>query len=125
MKLQATGYSPIDIHEKLVVTDTQMLDGDKRGVRVVLIDTGCGGWVGVLDYITSWPTERPFTRITSFFTPASLLDVSEVLREWSKSVLPPGAGYPATPQFETRQSKLQGMLEVATLTALSNCLAQV
>lgn len=39
-------------------------------------------------------------------------------------MLPPGAGFPAVPSYETRQAKLAGLIETLTLYALSQALQQ-
>lgn len=122
--IQPTGYRPIDFEVKgEPYRSLQLLEGDKRGVELSLYETeaGDGGrWLAVLRYVTTWGTEREFTRI---YQSDDLDELAEQVRHAAKSVLPPGAGFPATPQYETRQAKLSGMLETLTLTALSEVLA--
>jgi hypothetical protein len=120
---QATGFAPFTI----VIKDDpycaeEFLEGDKRGVSVELFEDAHNGWWAALDYHTTWGTERPFTRISERGT---LEEVSDWVRTQSKTVLPPGAGFPATPSFETRQSKLTGMMETLTLVALSRVLKEI
>ncbi len=124
--LQGTGYEPMTFDYTHRHTSTQMLDGDKRGVRLTFYDLRDDQGVlryrrAELVYLTTWPTEREFTRL---YAQNHLNAVVDTIRSDAKSVLPPGAGYPATPQFETRQAKLAGMLETATLVALSDVLKQ-
>ena len=116
--LQATGYAPvtIDVMGEARVS-TQMLPGDKRGVRLSLWELKDGNCVVEVTYLTSWEIERPFTRL---FDGGNV----EVIHEAAKNILPPGAGYPAMPQYESRQLKLLGMLETLTLVALSEVLAE-
>lgn len=117
--IQATGHTPKTIDAADMYEHTEMLDGDKRGVRLVLFRIEAE-WLGKVEYLTSWGTERNFTRITPLGT---LEEVADSVRNFAKTILPPGAGFPATPQFETRQAKLAGMMETLTLTALSKVLA--
>ncbi len=122
--LQATGHAPRGVEYDGHWHSIQMLVGDKRGVAIdVYHGTNC--WWAVLSYLTSWPSERSVVR--TFHSPelvgATFLGIDGLLREAAKTMLPPGAGYPAMPQYESRQAKLAGMLEVATLTALSEVLA--
>jgi hypothetical protein len=120
--IQATGHTPQTIDAAQKYEHTEMLEGDKRGVRFVLFRLEeVDGWIGKVTYETTWGTERPFTRIVHGDT---LEEVADSVRNLAKSILPPGAGFPATPQFETRQAKLAGMMETLTLTALSKVLAQ-
>ena len=119
--IQPTGYGPIGIEvTRDAYHSQQRLEGDKRGIKLSIWPRKDGGWVAELVYDTSWPTERQFTR---YFHAADLDVLGAMLRDAAKTVLPPGAGYPAMPQFETRQAKLAGMLEVAVLTALSEVLS--
>ena len=127
--LQETGYVPVEIEYTRSIQSTMMLDGDKRGVELTVFLLENGGWAGRLTYITNWGSEQPFTQLfdsdrlsgAGFMVPP----LDSMLRDAAKRVLPPGAGYPAMPQFETRQAKLQGMLETLTLVALSDVLRQV
>lgn len=123
IKLQSTGFSPVGyVVDGPCIESIQMLDGDKRGVRLRLWRTSKGDRrVCELTYLTSWGTEREFIWVRDFDT---LEQLSEWVRGASKSILPNGAGFPATPQYETRQSKLAGMMETLTLVALSDVLAQ-
>ena len=124
IKLQATGYAPVGyIVKDECFSSTQMLEGDKRGVGLRMWETSQGfRWVVELSYITSWGTERTFVRVSDA---SSAEFAAEWVRTASKSILPPGAGFPATPAFETRQSKLAGMMETLTLVALSDVLGQI
>ncbi len=122
IKLQATGDAPVIIDALRSFTSTQMLEGDKRGVRVTLHQTNADKWFADISYLTTWGSERPFTWVDC----ETLEVVSARIRiRYSKNMLPPGAGFPATPQYETRQAKLAGMLETITLVALSDVLAQI
>lgn len=121
--IQATGYAPIAVEYDGVWCGQQMLQGDRRGVGISVYRAGTQGqWWGVLHYLTTWPSERRFTRV---FAGLEADDIADHLRKAAKTVLPPGAGYPAMPQYESRQAKLEGMLEVATLTALGEVLADI
>lgn len=120
--VQATGYSPITVEAEVLYSDTQMLPEDKRGVTLRLFREANENWVAVLTYVTAWGMERDFTRIYNGF---SLEEISEHLRLASKSILPPGAGFPASSQFDSRQAKLAGLMEVLTLVCLSNVLAAI
>lgn len=122
--LQATGQSPQNICYTQSITSTQMLMGDKRGVRLtVYLVEGENYWFPELTYITSWGSEREFVRHWVW------VGMGDTWHHWvrrqSKNMLPPGAGFPATPQYDTRQSKLNGMLEVATLEALGAVLREI
>ena len=117
--LQATGRSPVEIEYIHYVFHIEMTD--KRGVAILLYQLVDGSWVSVVKYLTNWGTERPFT----YLLKGNLETVAEAVRNIAGSILPPGAGYPAMPQYETRQAKLQGMLETLTLVALSDVLRQV
>ncbi|MCV2356547.1 hypothetical protein LNV09_20595 [Paucibacter sp. B2R-40] len=120
--VQATGYSPFTVEAEALYSDTQMLPEDKRGVTLRLFREADEKWIAVLTYISSWGMERDFTRIYEGY---SLEEISEDLRAASKSILPPGAGFPASPQYDTRQAKLAGLMEVLTLVCLSNVLAEI
>lgn len=122
IKLQATGQGPFSIDVVSAYHSTEMLEGDKRGVHVSLFKAPDELWVGVVTYITAWGTERGTVWITRT---APLWEVAAMIREHAKVILPPGAGYPATPAFETRQAKLAGMMETLTLAALTKVLAEV
>ena len=130
--LQATGFGPTKLTARHVYKSKQMLAGDKRGVEITLCE-GCTNdddddswpslmWVADVTYLTSWGSELQFTRVS---WADDLPTIEDGIREDAKTMLPPGAGYPAMPQFETRQAKLQGMLETLTLVALSDVLRQV
>jgi hypothetical protein len=119
--IQATGHTPQTIDSDDTFAATEMLEGDKRGVDLRLYRLTADEWLCKVTYLTTWGTERDFTRITHA---GSLEEVADSVRSMAKSILPPGAGFPATPQFETRQAKLAGMMETLTLTALSKVLAQ-
>ena len=125
--ISPTGYGPVMIgavsHAYYTV---QMLQGDKRGVSLSLWEViEDQGYSAELKYLTTWGSEREFCWLIE----APNLDgpggIDKMIREAAKTMLPPGAGYPAMPQFETRQAKLQGMLETLTLVALSDVLRQV
>lgn len=122
IKLQATGYSPVGyVVLGHCFESIQMLEGDKRGVRLRLWTTTGGTFVAELTYLTSWGTEREFTWVD---VRNDLVKTADWVRARGAAILPPGAGFPATPQYETRQSKLGGMMETLTLVALSDVLAQ-
>ena len=134
IKLQATGYAPFEVEPSKTYSATEMLEGDKRGVRLTVLKVG-SVWIAEVSYLTTWGSERPFSWVLTRDTLAEhdqgyILNVGRVggsiatsIRGLAKSILPPGAGFPATPPFETRQAKLNGSLETATLTALSTILA--
>jgi hypothetical protein len=119
--IQPTGHMPQVIATDKAYNSTQMLEGDKRGVQLQMGMEEEGGWFAAITYITSWGTERTFVRLEH----GAIGVVCDWVRAAAKIILPPGAGFPATPQFETRQSKLAGMLETLTLVALSEVLAEV
>ena len=119
--IQPTGYPVVTFEADSVHEATEMLDGDKRGVRVTIYQRRKFVSAAVV-YLSTWGNERPFTRVTKTHT--KLEDLAAEVREMAKSTLPPGAGFPATPSFETRQAKLAGMMETLTLTALSRALEQ-
>ena len=112
--------APIDIEPDQTWSATEMLQGDRRGVRVTVHAVENCYYI-VLDYLTTWGIERPYTWVIRW-TPQAEHGPWEYVRRQATSMLPPGAGFPATPQYETRQHKLQGMLETLTLTALSRVL---
>lgn len=122
--IKPTGYAPIEIDHIRSFTATQMLEGDKRGVSVTLYELTPGTWAGEVCYLSTWGNERNFTTYVQPVFDTSLTVLAENLRTKSKDMLPPGAGFPATPSFETRQAKLKGMLETLTLVALSDVLEQ-
>ena len=117
--LQATGRSPVEIEYTHCFYHLEMIGN--RGVEIWLYQLVNGYWVSAVKYLTNWGTERPFT----YLLQGNLETVAEAVRNIAGSILPPGAGYPAMPQYETRQAKLQGMLETLTLVALSDVLRQV
>lgn len=117
--LQATGHAPVEIEASCLFSATEHLE--KRGVSVELFQV-FHGYVAAIHYLTTWGLERPFTRL---FGPEQLNDIASIIRTAAKDVLPPGAGYPATPSYETRQAKLKGQLEVLTLVCLSRILADI
>lgn len=119
--LQATGHSPFQITAARSFGRSEYLEGDRRGVSVELFDVTYS-WVAVVHYLTTWGTERPFTWVSQA---ADLNSVAAWVREVAAAILPPGAGFPATPQFETRQAKLAGMMQTLTLTALGDVLRQI
>lgn len=122
-KIQPTGFAPYEIEYDKHITATEMLPDDKRGIRIDVYGNGERLQAAVLTYLTQWGTEREFVYRFSFGTYSGSWD--DWVREMAKRILPPGAGYPATPQFETRQAKLAGMMETLTLVALTKVLAQI
>lgn len=120
--IQATGHPPFSFDGVELATQCEMLEGDKRGVELHLCrDDKEGDIVIVLTYVTTWGDERPVTRV---MRADSLEAAAEWVRGQAPRILPPGAGFPATPSYETRQAKLAGLMETLTLHALSQALVQ-
>jgi hypothetical protein len=127
--LQATGYPPMTIDGWMVADHTEALPGDKRGVRIsVYVDTKNVRWVCV-EYVTKWPIERPVSHLHGFDPATMTTSTTEAIAAWvrelSRSILPPGAGFPALPQYEARQERLRGMMETLTLHCLTAVLKQL
>lgn len=120
MKLQATGYLPIEINPQAAWSAKLMMDGEKRGIGVAVFKLD-DRWVGLVEYGTSWPTERPYSWVLEAPT---LTKLGEDIRALAPTVLPPGAGFPAAPQFDARQRKLVESLQTLTLVVLTDVLAQ-
>ncbi len=122
--IQPTGYGPLQFEVRgAAFYSHQQIEGEKRGVSLSLWDAVDADalWVAKLKYLTNWGSERSFTRFYSTRTPESM---GKLIREAAKTMLPPGAGFPATPQYESRQAKLGGVMETLTLIALSDVLRQ-
>ena len=119
--LYPTGYPPLQLDPDQTWENTQMLAGDKRGVRVTLYKSGDYLRLAV-EYVSQWGLERNYLRVSK--SRLSLEEVAADGREMAQSILPPGAGFPATPAFETRQKKLAGTMETLTLHAMTVVLAQ-
>jgi hypothetical protein len=120
--MQHTGYAPVEFDALAVFTVEKQLGGDKRGVRITAVQVGMIGWRVEVAYLSTWGIEQNYFRCSGI---NPLSNCAEWVRNLAPNLLPPGAGFPATPQYETRQRKLAGMLETATLVALSDVLAQV
>lgn len=126
--LQQTGYPPVMIMARMLADFQDMLPGDKRGVRLAFYEAQDGSLWAELKYLTTWAIERPRTalsRAEPTDRAVQLEELSAWAREQSKTVMPAGAGYPATASFETRQTKLKGMMETLVLHCLTEVLAQV
>ena len=119
--ISPTGYGPITFEAKRDAAYARQ-DLERRSVSISIWESVDDWWYAELKYLTTWEIERNFTRL---FVHPSLSRACVSIREAAKTMFPPGAGYPAMPQFETRQAKLQGMLETLTLVALSEVLRQV
>jgi hypothetical protein len=120
--LHHTGYEPVDVEALAVFQVEEMMPGDKRGVRITAVQVGPLQWRFELAYLTSWGVEQNFYRRSGADT---LHDGAQWVREHAPKLLPPGAGFPATPQYETRQRKLEGMMETLTLVALTELLTKI
>jgi hypothetical protein len=120
--LQETGFAPFYATGSELARRSEVLDGNKRGILLAIYRTTDGELLGELTYTTDWKQERPFTRV---MRAASLDELGQAIRLAAKTILPPGAGYPATDDYRERQAKLMGQLEVLTLSALSECLRQI
>lgn len=120
--IQATGHPPVTFEGVELAHEREMLEGDKRGVQLDLYRHDDGKIVAALTYLTTWGDERPVTRVIDGL---NMGDVVERIRGMAMYMLPPGAGFPATQSYETRQAKLAGLMETLTLHALSQALAKV
>lgn len=126
--LQATGFPPTTVEATELARHREMLGGDKRGVELAVYRLHHdGSLLAVLVYVTSWGQERTFTRLRSI--PPNLTDQHSALADWVRQqapdILPPGAGFPITPAYETRQAKLRGLMETLTLDCLTKVLADL
>jgi hypothetical protein len=116
--IQPTGYPPVQLEPLYWASSTQVIG--RRVVTVELMRLTGTIWGIFLSYISKWPDERDYRQLLR----GDILVVTELARMAAKSMLPPGAGYPATPDFADRQRKLVGQLEQVTLAALTEVLAQ-
>lgn len=119
--VQATGYAPVTFEGVELAHAREMLEGDKRGVQLDLYRKS-DGIVALLTYVTSWGDERPVSQLC---TGNDLDEVAAWVRKQSWHILPPGAGFPATSSYETRQAKLEGLMTTLTLHALTEALKQI
>lgn len=121
--LYPTGYPPVELEEgDEWAYDLQL---GKRRVRVVLYETPAiltpSVFTLAMSYISDWEEEQDNVIV---LRSDNILDLCALARAEADLLLPPGAGYPATAEYEARQSKLQGQIAHAALTALTECLAQ-
>jgi hypothetical protein len=117
--LQATGFPPYEVEVEAEYRFSLALK-DKREVAITVYCCG-RAYHYLLEYRTGWDDELPFAIGTGPFIGEERL--AEAVRATAKNILPPGAGFPGTPDYAGRQSKLKGQLEAAALHCLTQVLA--
>lgn len=121
--LQQTGSVPITIRADLVGSCEQSLTSDKRGIVLKIYREVGGQLFAVAEYRTQWETE--FNR-TWVFSADTLESLAQQLSNHAEApgYMPPGSGFPAMPQYEARQLKLQGVFQSLSLHAITVALQQ-
>ena len=120
IELEATGFPVEWVVGRQLAWKREDLDA-KRGIIMRVIESQDHEYIAAVTYATNWDQERPFTWVMRSH---DMHELGGLVRARAKDVLPPGAGYPATPQYADRQRKLREQLETLTLVALSDCLRQ-
>lgn len=123
--IQATGNMPINFRSTKQFSAADTID--KREVKLdVYMDTEDYWWYRVA-LESCWKDERLNSMVGGPFT-GSRDDVELMvcaIHFDSESILPPGAGYPATPDYESRQEKLNSQMYWLSLSCLSKVLFDI
>jgi peptidyl-tRNA hydrolase len=118
--LHPTGYPPIVVESDAVYRET--IDLGRRSVTINLFECVYSRTLTLaMAHNTEWEDELDNVIVLQADT---LDELCALARAEADLLLPPGAGYPATKEYEARQSKLRGQVAHAALTALTECLAQ-
>lgn len=123
--IQATGLMPIGLTPQSEFKAEDSLD--KRTVSLDLYLDTMHCWWYKLTLLSDWDDERTHTMIGGpFIDDKDHLELMvSAIHHDAALILPPGAGYPATPEYDARQVKLKGQLYWVTLSCLSSILSKI
>lgn len=122
LTLHPTGALPVSFEADKEFTK-ELAVGPKRRVcaQLFTMKTKLLGFCICLSYLTEWDEEYPNVVVLKG---RDLNKLCEQANEMAPQLLPPGAGYPGTPEYAGRQAKLRDQVGFAAITALTECLAE-
>lgn len=123
--LQTTGHPPVSVITINTYAAQDTLD--RRTVMLGVYVDEPGNYWYQLALHTDWVDERISTYIGGpFINDKDHIELMVAAIHFDAAlILPPGAGYPATPEFDARQSKLKGQLYWLALSCLSRVLSMI
>ena len=123
--LQASGSMPITFSEQKSFMSSDVIE--KRTISLTVYKDIESNWWYSLSLHTQWDDERGSTTVGGPF--ADDHDHLELMQESIKHdaafIMPPGSGYPATPEYAARQTKLEGKMFWLAITCLSKVLLDI
>lgn len=109
-RLRRDGDTPLVFRgEAIAESDTRehQGDGQNRWHQVTIYRTAGGRYVVAVEYHTQWQGESD--RYDAVALGVGTPDVAELLRMYD-GVIPPGIGYPPSPNFADRQARMEASL---------------
>lgn len=122
IKLQATGSMPMRITTTGAYKNTNNVDPHR--VITTTLYHGDGIFYH-LEMTSEWESERTISFVGGPFSLQDMELLSEAVSTDAKALLRPGAGYPATPDYEARQSKLGGQMYTLAMDCLTRSMADL
>jgi hypothetical protein len=114
--LHPTGYPPV-----VIDADTVYRFEERLGKRLITVELFMSTpFTLLMAYNSDWEDEHPNVIVLQADT---IDELCTLARMEADLLMPPGAGYPGTPEYKDRQAKLKGQIEHAALIALTECLA--
>lgn len=131
IKIQATGSMPLSIATNAAFSNVNKVD-PHRVITATLYqadgiyhDHKLEGVYYHLHMTSEWENERTISFVGGPYRMGDMELLSEAVSTDAKCLLRPGAGYPATPDFEARQSKLGGQMYTLAMDCLTRSMADL